>query len=35
MGAFRHVGADDPNALRIELIRYETVKISEIEGTLM
>jgi Fic family protein len=32
MGVFRHVGAHDQNALRIELISEEAVKTSEIEG---
>lgn len=32
MGVLRHVGADDQNALRIELISEEAIKTSEIEG---
>jgi Fic family protein len=32
MGVFRHVGADDQIALRIELISEEAIKTSEIEG---
>jgi Fic family protein len=35
MGVFRHVGADDQNALRIELISEEAVKTSEIEGEIL
>jgi Fic family protein len=35
MGGFRHVGADDQNALRIELISEEAVKTSEIEGEIL
>jgi Fic family protein len=35
MGVFRHVGADDRNALRIELISEEAVKTSEIEGEIL
>ncbi|MGD0635621.1 MAG: Fic family protein [Beijerinckiaceae bacterium] len=35
MGVFRHVGADDQNALRIELISEEAVKTSEIEGKIL
>jgi Fic family protein len=34
-GVFRHVGADDKNALRIELISEEAVKTSEIEGEIL
>jgi len=32
IGAFRHVGKDDQNSLRIELIGDEALKTSEIEG---
>lgn len=35
VGAFRHVGADDRDRLRIELIRDEALKTSEIEGELL
>jgi Fic family protein len=35
MGVFRHVGADDRNALRIELISEEAIKTSEIEGEIL
>jgi len=35
VGAFRHVGADDRDALRIELISEEAVKTSEIEGEVL
>jgi Fic family protein len=35
MGVFRHVGADDRNVLRIELISEEAVKTSEIEGEIL
>jgi Fic family protein len=35
MGVFRHVGGDDQNALRIELISEEAVKTSEIEGEIL
>jgi Fic family protein len=35
MGVFRHVGTDDQNALRIELISEEAVKTSEIEGEIL
>jgi Fic family protein len=35
LGVFRHVGADDQNALRIELISEEAVKTSEIEGEIL
>ncbi len=35
MGVFRHVGADDQNALRIELISEEAFKTSEIEGEIL
>jgi Fic family protein len=35
MGVFRHVGADDQNALRIELISEEAIKTSEIEGEIL
>ena len=32
IGAFKHVGADDQDTLKIELISDEAVKTSEIEG---
>lgn len=35
VGAFRHIGADDQDRLRIELIRDEALKTSEIEGELL
>ena len=35
VGAFRHVGADDQDTLRIELISEEAVKTSEIEGEIL
>jgi Fic family protein len=35
MGVFRHVGADDRNALRVELIGEEAVKTSAIEGEIL
>jgi Fic family protein len=35
LGVFRHVGADDQNALRIELIGEEAIKTSEIEGEIL
>ncbi|MEA2953144.1 MAG: hypothetical protein QOJ96_2664 [Alphaproteobacteria bacterium] len=35
VGAFKHVGADDRDTLRIELISEEAVKTSEIEGELL
>ncbi len=35
VGVFRHVGADDQNALRIELISEEAIKTSEIEGEIL
>ena len=35
MGVFRHVGPDDRNALRIELISDEAVKTSAIEGEIL
>lgn len=35
IGAFRHIGADDQNSLRIELISDEAVKTSEIEGEVL
>ena len=35
IGAFRHVGADDQETLKIELISEEAVKTSEIEGELL
>lgn len=35
VGAFKHVGADDQEALRIELISEEAVKTSKIEGEIL
>lgn len=35
MGVFRHVGTDDRNTLRIELISDEAVKTSAIEGEML
>jgi Fic family protein len=35
VGAFRHVGANDREMLRIELIRDEALKTSEIEGEIL
>jgi Fic family protein len=35
VGAFKHVGADDQETLRIELISDEAVKTSEIEGEIL
>src|SRR5271168_2602544 len=35
VGVFRHVGADDQNALRVELIGEEAVKTAEIEGEIL
>lgn len=35
IGAFRHVGADDQDSLRIELISEEAVKTSQIEGEIL
>jgi Fic family protein len=35
VGVFRHVTADDQNALRVELISEEAVKTSEIEGEIL
>jgi Fic family protein len=35
IGVFRHVAADDRNALRIELISEEAIKTSEIEGEIL
>ncbi len=35
VGAFRHVGADDQETLKIELISDEAVKTSEIEGEIL
>ena len=32
IGAFRHIGAEDQDTIRIELIGDEAVKTSEIEG---
>src|SRR6185437_6923108 len=35
LGAFRHVGTNDQEALRIELISEEAVKTSQIEGEIL
>src|SRR6266704_777109 len=35
IGAFKHIGADDQDTLRIELISDEAVKTSEIEGEIL
>src|SRR5579871_515758 len=35
VGAFRHVGRDDQDALKIELISDEALKTSEIEGEIL
>src|SRR5713226_9887679 len=35
IGAFKHVGADDQDTLKIELIGDEAVKTSEIEGEIL
>src|ERR1700686_76346 len=35
IGAFRHVGPEDQDTLRIELIGDEAVKTSEIEGEIL
>lgn len=35
VGAFRHISADDKDAIRIELISEEAVKTSQIEGELL
>src|SRR5712672_1455357 len=35
IGAFRHIGADDQETLKIELITDEAVKTSEIEGEIL
>jgi Fic family protein len=35
IGVFRHVGADDQNTLRVELIGEEAVKTAEIEGEIL
>src|SRR5437764_314095 len=35
VGAFRHIGPDDRDRLKIELIRDEALKTSEIEGELL
>jgi Fic family protein len=35
IGACRHIGADDQETLRIELISDEAVKTSEIEGEIL
>jgi Fic family protein len=35
IGAFKHIGADDQEVLKIELIGDEAVKTSEIEGEIL
>ena len=35
LGAFKHIGADDQDTLKIELISDEAVKTSEIEGEIL
>ena len=35
IGAYRHIGADDQETLKIELISDEAVKTSEIEGEIL
>ena len=35
IGAFKHIGADDQDTLKIELISDEAVKTSEIEGAIL
>jgi Fic family protein len=35
VGAFKHIGAEDQSAIRIELISDEAVKTSEIEGEIL
>ena len=35
VGACKHIGADDQEALKIELISEEAVKTSEIEGEIL
>src|SRR5271167_4343203 len=35
VGAFKHIGADDQDTLKIELISDEAVKTSEIEGEIL
>jgi Fic family protein len=35
IGAYRHIGADDQETLKIELIGDEAVKTSEIEGEML
>ena len=35
IGAFKHIGADDRDTLKIELIGDEALKTSEIEGELL
>lgn len=35
IGAFKHIGPDDQNSLRIELISDEALKTSEIEGEIL
>src|SRR3984893_8137994 len=35
IGAFKHIGADDQDTLKIELIGDEAVKTSEIEGEIL
>src|ERR1700729_1251200 len=35
IGAYKHIGADDRDTLKIELISDEAVKTSEIEGEIL
>src|SRR5262245_31731834 len=35
VGAYKHIGADDQETLKIELISEEAVKTSEIEGEIL
>jgi Fic family protein len=35
IGAFRHIGSDDQNTLKIELLSDEALKTSEIEGEIL
>src|SRR6266852_6163367 len=35
IGAFKHIGADDQDTLKIEIISEEAVKTSEIEGEIL
>ena len=35
IGAFKHIGADDKDRLKIELISDEAIKTSEIEGEIL